>query len=284
MQKQIKFIYAVLIVVIIGGGATWLVVKQNKNVIQDVVMVKNINSKKDLPTEFRKPTPLPDKPHIVGAEIERIAIPNCVGCYADIIKSIKGVSDDVIIKINESLTSSLFNNDSEKIVDVRIKNLRKIPKDSYLDHYESKVLYVKNTDKLIIYEYSGTTNRIFSGEGFLVISADGTKVDYGSLFYADGYEDSNEKILDHFYPNFEELLQKYKTGEEHDCYENVTKSDFNGIPYPQTKEVVFSNLFGWQNAGPCGGEEIKIAIPIADILKEVPQYVPKNSVLWRFAE
>ena len=47
-----------------------------------------------------------------------------------------------------------------------------------------------------------------------------------------------------------------------------------------TQEIVYLKWFPHINDF-CT-PELQIAIPISDILKEVPQYVPKDSILWEF--
>lgn len=250
-----------------------------------------------LPTEFRKPAP-DGPPHIVGAEIERISIPDCGGCYADIIKKMDDVSDDVIIKVNDSMTNSVFANSVFDIVDIRDSKNRNLSKDvEYIDNLGNRILYIDND---IISTYSNleayfkdTAHPARDPGSYYLIETRNTKDPTYTVFDRTDGVYTDQKVLEHFYPNGVELFDQYKKENnisdpeypEDVCYGTYHKfpSSFYPTVRPNTLEVVFSVSFPYATIGPCS-PGLEIAIPIADILREVPQYVPKDSVLWRFKE
>jgi len=307
MQKPIKSLYAFLIITIIGGGVTFGLLKYQNNFSDDITKKENKTvSGKPLPTEFREPSP-DGLPHIVGAEIERITIPECKDCYADIIKKMDGVPDETIIKINNQLTSGIF--ETDKVNDIRN------PKNRLKGNIESmgtingpwlqeKIVYLDSKNKIL--NYWQTDGSYISPKvgaySYFVLSNDYKKRDSQSILFTQGI-DSDETvvsdILEYFYPNFNELyitedVSNVDTkiyGEFCGPYEEGSTLAERRFPlfslnfYPtvnfNTQEVIFTESLGGAGRG-CYA--VSLAIPISDILKEVSQYVPKDSVLWKFME
>lgn len=233
---------------------------------------------------FRSPTA--DKPpYIVGAQIETIKIPDCDICSVDIVKSIPGVSDKRIIEINNRIAGDIFGNKDIRKVENRI-----VLKEVGIDSFNSSIIYV-DKGLMQIYSreeiyYTGATKPSRDTGSYSLLSIDPSISTF--LFDKDYPYTNKEKILPHFYPKGDEFFEKYVGSEENELSENSVCLDGNEYPddfYPTlragTQEVVFSYEFPYASTGPCS-PGLEIAIPIADILKEVPELVPKDSVLWKF--
>ncbi len=311
-RKHIKFVYAALIITIIGAGISYYLL-QKTNITVQVLDTQNAKqTEKLLPTEFRAPMEYNNTKHIVDAEIENFSI-NCAdepvtneSCgNVDIVLHIKGVSDKEIIKLNDVLTAGIFADKNGQPVDVRKPANRKYisPDLEYIDYISSSVTYI---DKGFIgfytaYEmYSTGAAHPARNPGsyeYATINFDGTiasRYPYAEvmpMFYKyDAKTDVNSKdlVLKHFYPNGSELLKPYiisDVGEYVDTPDCFLEGDFPHEFYPElrpnTEEVVYEVSYPYGSIGVCSGE-LRIGIPIADILREVPQYVPENSVLWKF--
>ncbi len=254
------------------------IAKTFKNTSSDDI--KEDISIEKLPTTFKLPSKEPSVPYIKDATIERIEIPGYSGMYADIVMSIDGVSDERIIKINDELTLSIFSSDDYAVVDIRKKENRILNKSvTYIEGFGSKIIYIDKN--YIQYRYSINADTggahpamVFDQESIIKTS--------GEDFVLFSKENSN-KILEHFYPNGEELFEEFRNGnEELECFADTSFPDsFDSEIKINTKEIIFYLWFPHVSRV-CNGEFQKIAIPISDILNEVPQYVPKDSVLWEF--
>lgn len=283
MHKPIKFLYALLIITIIGGGVTFGILK-DANKKAEAILISSDTPTAKLPTEFRTPTP-DGAPHIVDAEIERITIPGCKNCSVDIIKSAQGVSDKNIIDINDRITYGLFKDGTEDnmhAVDIRDPKHRKLATNVSVDNFEDKILYV---DKGLVETY--VSMNIYHNGDASPYSVSGSYDTYyldnndEIIFFTD-YATSND-VLDHFYPNGGKLFAEYvKESEGFNTYECAYGSDFPNQFLPKLRPNTGEVVFTLQLPHDCDPVDLEVAIPIADILREVPQFVPKDSVLWRF--
>ncbi len=251
-----------------------------------------------LPTSFRAPAP-DNPPHIVGAKIDHISIPE-KHVSADIIQSMPGLPEYNIIQINNIMTGMVFDNTGTK--DIRIPKNRTIDPGVKIYNIKNKILYV---DKGIIGTYSeeavsrdGAPVSTPANPGkYVFIDTNITEnSDLVDIFDTSTYS-NKDKILEHFYPNGKELFEKYikekdSSDPELACYTGKSfPKDFFPTLRLNTGEVVFSVIFTATNSDHCTpGVELfttndiglRIAIPISDILTQVPELVPKGSVLWYF--
>jgi len=244
--------------------------------------------------EFTKPK-TSNNTVIVGATIKRVDIPQCENCYADIFKSIDGVSDEAIIKINGLITAPLFLDKNSNYVDVRISENRKNIGYGLEDvkHFQAKILYVKDgvigytmnyNIKFTDVSFYNTANNLRS---FLVVDADGKTVSDNTDLFVGGISSttsmySEEYVLDYFYPKGQKLVEKYSIANSdfEPCYTgNDFPGGFSATLHPETAEVVYENINYYM--GDCQ-KNLQIPIKIKDILNELPEYIPKDSILWKF--
>lgn len=237
----------------------------------------------ELPTSFRQP--LADgAPHIVNAQVETIQIPGCSICSADIIQSMEGVSEDAIISINTSVTNGVF---GEK--DIRNPKNRILSKDvGSIDFLEAKILYIEKgivSGRSSLEAYFKDTPHPARDPLSYYIFNTNSETSESIVFDADGSFSNKDKVLEHFYPNGEELFIDYKK-----VYDNPAESCYEGAMFPEdfwpsvrpnTQEVVYSVAFPWATIGPCS-PGLQIAIPVKDIIEQTPEYIPENSILWKF--
>jgi hypothetical protein len=285
MQKNL--LKAGFIILAAGLIITAILVYRHKVFTQDRPIQKTSNSRTMfLPLSFREPMK-DGAPHIVGAQIEHIDVKDCEYCDIDIFTKIDGVSDADVATINTIITHSVFNG-----TDVRIPKNRVIsdPELSSVDSMETKILYV---DKGVIEWYS-------QFEGYYKEAAHNTRnmgsytllnvnnfSDRPFLLDADYPYENKDKVLNHFYPNGKELFEPYKAEDqefpdEHNCYETYSfPEDFWPEFRPGTGELIYLIPFPYASTGPCS-PGLEIAIPVNDILTQVPELVPKESILWKF--
>lgn len=284
-NKQQGFVTALLIIIIlliIGGGV--YVYLENKKSKQVVLNISSNEIAKSYPKTFKSPSP-EGKVVIEGTEIERIKIPNCNNCYADIVLKMEGVSDRQIIRLNQILTASIF---GEEDIDIRQPSKRMIHENtSYIDLLQVKITYAKNGIVSFWNEYEiefkGAVHSIRKVGSESVVDLKNTDDVLYTQLFGDTYNDNKKnghKILEHFYPNGKELFTTYSsTYEPSICYEyEMFPESFDSDIKATTREVVFSINYTHNLIGPCGND-LMIAIPIDDILEETPELVPYNSVI-----
>lgn len=280
MKIQWKYLLSLIIILLALFGTALY-----KNKRLESTYLKNNKEKivtsagKLLSTDFHYPI-YSTSTHIVSAEIENITFQDKGYTYdAQIFKSIKGVSEQKIIEINNELTNEIF---KDGLSDIRNPKNRVLSKDIYIDSFVSQIRYVDKgiIQYFIAYEidvegaahparYPGHVNTIY---------IDGK---YKPLFKTD----TSIILLKHFYPNGKEILANEITEADrgdNPCYETEDFPDrfepsFNAI----TREVVYEVYFSYSQIGICQGE-VQIAISLEDILKEVPQYIADDSLLLKF--
>jgi hypothetical protein len=235
--------------------------------------------------------------YIQNAETEHINIPNCdkKSCDIEIIKYIKGVSDQDILKINNTLTRGIFEDDS----DIRDPNQRTFNTNVSVDFFSNKIEYI---DKGIVgYSYSfnlGITNsaRPSIESGYSVLDVKNLSAYFYNnhvILFDESSDRFGTKVLQHFYPNGRELIAEFNKKFNVD---NVASLDciispdsfpeeFTSTLVPNTNEVVFYVTYP-SAIKVCQYEatDLKIAISVKDILNEVPELIPKSSLLWRFKD
>ena len=310
MHTKIKFIYAILIITLVGASVTlWLV-----RVVQKSETMKNQlqNVPVSEPTDFLLPSS-PTTLHSVGAVIEPIYIPAKqleMPSTADIVKSMNGVPDATILKINEILTQGLFDKVNGDSVDVRIPaNRKSIPGEQAgqfkVYAFDQQIVYLDKN--IIVYGFDSDiqnkgdiqSHRDYADYGYIEISNDGKTINPDPMV-VNG--DDAQKILLHFYPNFNQILSRKITAYNSDernfaddgCYTTAdTSADFESVFRPDIGELVFTKHWandiqcqvdnGEISSLPAGDEPILVAIPISK-LKEVSQYIPADSILRRFMD
>lgn len=226
---------------------------------------------KILPTSFRTPTKQPETPYIKDAKIERIEISGYPGFYADIVISIDGVPDERIIEINHNLTHGLFEA-NDTVADIREKENRVFNR--IISEFLAYRTVIKYIDKNYIqYRYEDKTEEWSQNFDAVITTSGEDLVLFG---------DNSDKVLQYFYPNGEELYGKFIDEGQLECFKDTSfPSSFEASIKLNTKEIIYEIPFVWMERV-CRDEFPKIAIPIKDILREVPQYVPEDSVLWEF--
>lgn len=269
MKKLHLILILIAIIILIGGG--WFFFQQRQH----------------LPTKFKAPTP-DGAPHIVGAKIKAINVKECDGCTIEIFDSMDGVSDEVINEVNGWLTVHIFS-DIDETKDVRLTKNQKVPSDITIDSFKDKIVYYDSSTKVVGYT---STFAIFDARSahpgiesddynYLIISNDGKEIwSEPVIFFDDAV-----KVLEHFYPNFQELYEKWYAingDPDDDICKKSDSGEYEPTLHPLAREVIFRVEWPYVSKT-CGyGYDLNVAIPIDDILKEVPQYIPKDSVLWRF--
>jgi hypothetical protein len=239
-----------------------------------------------LPTSFREKT-FSTSTIMESATIERIIIPDCKDCYADIILQMDGLSDEQIIEVNKRLTFEIF-----KDSDIRINKNRIINKDISVHNLKTEIKYIKN--KIITFksgfEIDGyglhPYRKLDSTES--IIDFHKTNDIYFANLFAENYSQNKEieqKILNHFYPNGKDILSNMIEEDtikvDSSCFENYSFPDsFVSSIDTANKDVIFSIDYTYADGGPCS-DSLMIAIPISDILKQLPGLIPVSSIIFR---
>ncbi len=318
-KKPINFLYALLVITIIGSS-TSLFFLQKINKIENQTETTDSFTLNSVKSNTTSSYSEPGCCHIVGAKTEKIALPGYESADIEIVDSIDGVSDNVIQQINDRITNSVFdkiiikektNNEitdfDTTIVDVRDpKNRKTLPGEDvnlfFLDALNSKILYI---DKGLVI-VSGSHNIFYNGAAHsdrgsyistFVIDGTGKKLLEPKIFTKikpvmdDNYNFSpnqNELIIKHFYPDYKKTLSEFveregrTADEENSCY----SIDDDIVSYypdvdPIKKLVAFKQSWGYAMNGVCDPNSEAFVVPFSR-LNEIEQYIPNDSILRRF--
>jgi hypothetical protein len=234
---------------------------------------------------FRLPV-VEESTHIVNAKIKELQIQDCppTSCSVTVVDQIEGVPDSLVQKINTMIAEEIIEESSS---DVRSASgslhLRK--NITHIDHYTFTISYI---DRGVIgyyksaeMDYEGDMHSVrdLGTYGFFLIK-DGTVLrDHEVPLFS--MQSDAENILNKMYPNGREILSRMISTDValEECYK---PNDFPTTFKPQvrlsSKEVIFEPSFSHALTGVCSGV-LQIAVPIEDILREAPEFVPEDSVL-----
>jgi hypothetical protein len=233
--------------------------------------------------------PTPDRePHIVNAGVKELSIVQCDDCVIDvtIIDHIDGVPDTTIKEINSIITEDLI---EESAIDVRLAHSGDLHMAKEINHgiFDFTITYIDH--EIVGYHlsmnifYEGATHYSRgSWYGYFVVSGDqvtGGWVDDLSLFTNN--DDDAKDVLTHFFPAGKTTFITVQQEDElaSDCLAGYSfPDDFHPSLDVRNSQVRFEIQYPYVVVGPCEGEFV-ITLPVSEILKRTPQYVPNDSIL-----
>lgn len=271
-----------LIIAMVGAGTAFMLMHKiylyEKSVSEDIVtktLVEVIPKQKDTVSE-QVTMPFGVPAHIVGAVLNESS--------TDKIRSINGVYDSVIKKINDIINEDVYDTEDTD--------------EDGFTYYESSTVKIQYIDRgVVMYVqdiYSSMEGSAHPNselvQNYIDLGVIGLPRKKNIVLFSTKKNtddiDPAVKVLEHFYPDLQQAYDDAvvdRVNDEYGCYFDSIDPYSELIPelIPQTGQVGFK--LNWPHAAAiCVYEPPIFTISVSDILKQVPQYVPKDSILWKF--